>query len=109
MYLMPKKLLLITTTPTSVLEKLCSWAQVIRAERVGQGMTAEALCTRVGVSRSSLRRVEQGDPTVGINVYLSALLILGQLEALCPSVVAPSVGQGRARPPKRDVLKDDNF
>lgn len=106
---MPKKLLSTITTPTSVLEKLRSWSQVIRAERVGQRMTAEALCARSGVSRSSLRRVEQGDPTVGINVYLSALLVLGKLDTLCPSVAVPSVGQGRARPTKRDVLQDDNF
>ena len=106
---MPKKLLSITTTPTSVLEKLHSWSQVIRAERVGQRMTAEALCARVSVSRSSLRRVERGDPTVGINVYLSALLILGKLDVLCPDVLAPSVGQGRARPRKSDVLQDDHF
>jgi transcriptional regulator with XRE-family HTH domain len=106
---MPKKLLSTTTTPTSVLEKLRSWSQVIRAERVAQRMTAEALCARAGVSRSSLRRVEQGDPTVGINVYLSALLILGKLMALCPDVQAPSAGLRRARPHPVDVLLDDNF
>lgn len=106
---MPKKLLSATTTPTSVIEKLRSWSQIIRAERVGQRMTAEALCARAGVSRSSLRRVEQGDPTVGINVYLCALLILGKLEALCPDVSVPTVLQSRARPRKNDVLQDNNF
>ncbi len=106
---MPKKLLSTTTTPTSVLEKLRSWAQVIRAERVSQRLTAEALCLRAGVSRSSLRRVEQGDPTVGINVYLCALLILGKLDVLCPDVPMSSVGQSRARPRPVDVLLDDNF
>ncbi|SEJ96429.1 Helix-turn-helix [Sphingobium sp. AP50] len=40
-------------------------------------MTAELLAERIGVSRGTLRRLENGDPKVEIGVYFEAAAIVG--------------------------------
>ncbi|MHA3904187.1 helix-turn-helix domain-containing protein [Castellaniella sp. WN] len=62
--------------------RLAEWGMCIRYRRVSQGIKAQALCERVGVSLSTLRRAERGDATVAASTYLIALAelsILGEL------------------------------
>ena len=81
---MPKQLSPSLAAPSFILEKLQLWAKAIRVQRVMQGLTADALCERMGISRSTMRRVERGEPTVATHVYLSALMVLGLLDSACP-------------------------
>lgn len=74
---MPKKLTPTETWPTLVQERLVMWGRCIRAQRLIQRITAADLCARVGISRATLRRLEQGDPGAGAGAYLTALLALG--------------------------------
>ena len=74
---MPRKLLTAEVLPSLVEERLNTWGKAIRAQRMQQRITAEDLCTRLGVSRGTLRRLEAGDPGAGAGIYLTALLTLG--------------------------------
>lgn len=40
-------------------------------------LTVAMMCERLGVSRSTLQRMEKGDPTVSVGAYAQALFALG--------------------------------
>ena len=52
-----------------------------------------AWAMRIGVSVPTLIRVEQGEPTVSMGVYASALWLMGRVQAL-PDVAAPATDLG---------------
>jgi transcriptional regulator with XRE-family HTH domain len=83
---MPKQIIHDASVPSFVLEKLQLWARAIRIQRVAQGLTADALGTRIGISRSTMRRLELGEPAIAAHVYLSAMLVVGLLDTACPSL-----------------------
>lgn len=84
---MPKRILTAEMWPTLVQERLAMWGKCIHAQRLQQRITAADLCTRLGVSRTTLRRLEQGDPSAGVGAYLSALLTLGVADQAIPPLV----------------------
>jgi transcriptional regulator with XRE-family HTH domain len=45
-----------------------------------QGLTAEQVADRAGISRVTLRKLEQGDPSVGMDVFLEVSRVLGVLD-----------------------------
>ncbi len=100
---MPKQLLPSTQTPTLVLERLLIWGRAIRAMRVKQKLSAAAVCSRVGVSRFTYARVEKGEPTVAVSVYLSVLMVVGLLDLACPALPASLTGDGDGAHPKARV------
>lgn len=51
--------------------------QMIALERKGQKMTAQDLADRLGVTRHTLRRIENGDPKVELGIALEACTLLG--------------------------------
>ncbi|MDB5770056.1 MAG: family transcriptional regulator [Burkholderia sp.] len=81
---MPKKLLRADAVPTLVLERLRVWGNCIKKQRITQKIRAEDLCSRMGISDATLRRLEKGDPGAGVGIYLSALMILGVLDETAP-------------------------
>lgn len=81
---MPAKLLPPEQLPSLVQERLRSWGAVVKTQRIVQRMKASELCARVGISDATLRRMERGDPAVGIGLFLSALLVLGMLDDIAP-------------------------
>jgi DNA-binding XRE family transcriptional regulator len=48
---------------------------------------------RIGISLPTLIRMEQGEPTVSMGVYASALWLMGRVQAL-PEVAAPASDLG---------------
>ncbi|WP_192805247.1 helix-turn-helix domain-containing protein [Noviherbaspirillum aerium] len=70
-------------------ERLSSWGRCIRTQRLRQRITAAELCTRIGISEATLRRLEQGDPGVGTGIYLTALLTLGVVDDAAPPLPPP--------------------
>lgn len=52
-----------------------------------------AWAQRIGVSVPTLIRMEQGDASVGMGVYASALWLMGRVQAL-PDVAAPAADLG---------------
>jgi len=81
---MPKKNLTADTVPTLVLERLRIWGNYIKKQRLAQRIRADDLCRRISISDASLRRIEKGDPRVGIATYFSALHVLGVLDRMAP-------------------------
>jgi len=69
-----------TTTRTysdDTQEVLTYLALSIRAARLEQRLTAEALAMMVGVSRSTLQRIEKGDPKVELGAVFQIAYLLG--------------------------------
>ncbi|WP_213307971.1 helix-turn-helix transcriptional regulator [Paraburkholderia sacchari] len=61
----------------SVLKQLESLGERMRLARLRRKMTAELFSERMGVSRETLRRLENGDPTIAMGTYMRALRVLG--------------------------------
>ena len=83
---MPKKILSAHAVPTLVQERLTIWGKCIRKQRIIQNLQAGDLCSRMGISDATLRRLEKGDPGAGTGIFLTAFLVLGILDltALVP-------------------------
>jgi transcriptional regulator with XRE-family HTH domain len=81
---MPKKILSASAVPTLVQERLTIWGKCIRKQRITQNVQAADLCSRMGISDATLRRLEKGDPGAGTGIFLSALLVLGILDLTAP-------------------------
>lgn len=99
-----------TDFPTLVCDRLKEWGLSIRKQRVAQGILAVDLCSRLGISHPTLRRLERGEPTIGAVHYLSALHVLGVMEAMAPQP-DPALWRmtdeaPRARVPKKN---DDEY
>lgn len=62
-----------------------------------QGLTAEQVAERAGVSRSTLRRLEHGEATVTLETFLNVIRALGQLERVVEALDPYETDLGRAR------------
>jgi transcriptional regulator with XRE-family HTH domain len=62
-----------------------------------QNLTAEQVADRAGISRTTLRRLEHGDPAVGFDVFLSVARALGQLDRVVEVLDPYETDLGRAR------------
>lgn len=60
-------------------------------------LTAQQLSERAGISRPTLRKLEHGDPTVGLDSFLVVLRALGQLERVVDALDPYNTDLGRAR------------
>ena len=85
---MPKKLSTSETWPTLVQERLTVWGRCINTQRLRQRITVADLSARLGVSRTTLLRLEKGDPGAGAGAYLTALLALGIVDMAAPVLPA---------------------
>lgn len=45
-----------------------------------QGLTAEQVADRAGITRTTLRKLERGETTVGLDVFLEVCRVLGVLD-----------------------------
>ncbi|GAB6096130.1 hypothetical protein JCM14469_23830 [Desulfatiferula olefinivorans] len=61
-------------TVTTAVEKVGAQIRLARKKR---GMTMEEMADRMFVTRKTLQRLENGEPSVGFGVVASALLVLG--------------------------------
>ena len=59
------------------LEGLSLFGKTIRLGRIQHRLTAQELAERIGVSRSTLQRIEKGDPKVEIGLMFEAAAIVG--------------------------------
>lgn len=69
-----------------------------------QGLTAEQVCQRAGISRPTLRKVENGDPSVTVETFLNVVRALGRLDAVVTALDPYESELGRAR---ADMLLPD--
>ena len=59
------------------LEGLALLGKMIRLGRMQKRLTTQELAERVGISRSTLQRIEKGDPKVEIGLMFEAAAIVG--------------------------------
>lgn len=85
---MPKKLSKSESWPTLVQERLTAWGKCINTQRLRQRITVADLSARLGISRTTLLRLEKGDPGAGAGAYLTALLALGIVDQAAPALPA---------------------
>lgn len=62
------------------------WGNCIRTQRLRQRITVVDLSARLGVSKTTLLRLERGDPGAGAGAYLTALLALGVIDLAAPAL-----------------------
>jgi DNA-binding XRE family transcriptional regulator len=75
---------------TQIGEHVVTWRKL-------QGLTAEQVAQRAGISRPTLRKVESGDPTVTMETFLNVLRALGRLESVAKALDPYETDLGRAR------------
>lgn len=85
---MPKKLSKAEMLPTLVQERLTAWGKCINTQRLRQRIPVADLSARLGVSRTTLLRLEKGDPGAAAGAYLTALLVLGVIDQATPALPA---------------------
>lgn len=71
---MGRKEHLVTPTLTKLVKEL---GENIRFARLRRKFSAELLAERAGISRPTLRSIEQGDPKVSFAAYVNVLACLG--------------------------------
>lgn len=62
-----------------------------------QGLTAEQVADRAGISRTTLRRLEHGDPGVRLETFLDVVRVLGAVDRLVTALDPYETDLGRAR------------
>jgi transcriptional regulator with XRE-family HTH domain len=80
--------------PLPVKRALAKLGADIKVARLRRRITTTLMAERVFVSRSTLQKVEQGDPSVSLGVYATVLFILGLSERIADlaDVTIDSVG-----------------
>ena len=61
----------------------------LAATRERQQLSVDQLAERASISRGMLRRVENGDPAVGLATFLTVVKALGQLDTLLVALQSP--------------------
>ena len=71
----------VTIYPSSAKE-LEALGQRLKDARLRRRFSMETVCARADISRPTLYKVENGDPSVAIGSYLQVLRVLGMVEDL---------------------------
>ncbi|MGE4336130.1 MAG: helix-turn-helix domain-containing protein [Pigmentiphaga sp.] len=77
----------------------------IRTARLRRGDTEIAAATRAGVARDTWRRLEQGQPTISVGLFIEALVLYGFAEQVFeladPALDSVGASMDASRRPKR--------
>ncbi|WP_309136066.1 helix-turn-helix domain-containing protein [Brevibacterium oceani] len=69
----------------------------VRQWRLMQSLKAEEVAERAGISRSTLQKIERGEPGVSVGAVLSVMQALGQLDHIVGAFDPLSTDIGRLR------------
>ncbi len=98
-------------TPIPVKKALKKLGKDMREARIRRRIPMALMASRVGISRVTLKSLEDGRPTVSMGVYATALYVLGMLDRIkeLADIAFDPVGQAlnSANLPKRIVTKKD--
>jgi len=97
--------------PTSMKE-MDALGQRLKDARLRRRFSMETVCARANISRPTLYKVEKGDPTVAIGIYVNVLRVLGLVADLGMIAKEDAVGRRiqddalpyRKRAPRRKAL-----
>ena len=68
--------------PIPVKKALRKLGQDIRKARLRRRITMELMARRASISRTTLTKVEKGDPSVSLGIYASVIFVLGLVSNL---------------------------
>ncbi len=71
-----------------ILESIVQLGLRLKGARKRRRMTMESFAERVGIAKSTLQRMEKGDPTVSMGAFVNAIFILG-LDKEIKNLLAP--------------------
>lgn len=71
-----------STLPGPAVRALKMLGEDISAARRRRRIPTALMAERAFIARTTLSRVEKGDPTVSMGIYASVLFVLGMIEAL---------------------------
>ncbi len=71
-----------STLPIPVKRALRKLGEDIRAARLRRRIPMALMAERVNISRTTLTKVEKGDPSVSLGVYATVLFVLGMIDRL---------------------------
>lgn len=66
-----------TIIPIPVKKGLAKLGNDIKEARIRRRISMDMMAQRAGISRPTLAKIEQGDPTASIGVYAKVIFILG--------------------------------
>lgn len=92
-YVMSKRSSAIDSMPAIVLLHLRELGENLSIARKRRRETRKAWAQRIGVSEPTLMRMEQGDPSVSMGVYATALWLMGREQAIA-QLAAPEHDMG---------------
>ena len=101
---MPKTPVALTALPPLVLRSLQQLGENLAVARIRRHETQSDWAKRMGVSRPTLIRMEQGDPGVGIGIFATALWLMGRVETL-PALAAPAEDRGALEADVREAMR----
>lgn len=82
--------MMIKRSAVQIGEHIASWRKL-------HVMSAQELADRAGISRTTLFRLEKGDPSVGLEAFLSVCRVIGVLDNLVDSIDPYESDLGRVR------------
>ncbi len=90
---MSKRSAAVDTLPSTVLAHLRELGENLAIARKRRRESQKAWAQRIGVSEPTLMRMERGDPSVSMGVYVTALWLMGRDQALA-TLAAPEHDMG---------------
>jgi transcriptional regulator with XRE-family HTH domain len=90
---MPKSSNVVRSLPPVAAAAIRQLGENLAIARKRRKESQRAWAMRIGVSVPTLIRAEQGEATVSMGVYASALWLMGRVQAL-PDVAAPAADRG---------------
>lgn len=81
----------------TVARRLGELGTSVRQWRLMQSLKAEEVAERAGISRSTLQKIERGEPGVSVGAVLSVMQALGQLDHIVEAFDPLSTDIGRLR------------
>ncbi len=82
----------VTIYPASAKE-MAALGQRLKDARLRRRFSMETVCARADISRPTLYKVENGDPSVAFGIYIQVLRVLGLVEDV--SLIAKEDALGR--------------
>jgi transcriptional regulator with XRE-family HTH domain len=104
LFVMPKSPQALLSMPPAAAAALRSLGENLAIARVRRRESQRAWARRLGVSVPTLIRMERGDPGVGAGIYVTALWLMGRVNALA-AVAAPAEDHGALESDVREALK----
>ena len=95
------------------MKEMDALGQRLKDARLRRRFSMETVCSRADISRPTLYKVEKGNPTVAIGIYINVLRVLGLVEDLGMIAKEDAIGRRlqdealphRKRAPRRKPLE----